>query len=296
MRKSQRSVLLLMVPALLLYLVLFVIPSAQAIWYSMQDWSGFGGNMQFIGLGNYRELALDPVLRTSIRKTAELLFYGGAGIFVLALFFTFLLSQGVRGKNVFRTLIYFPNMVASVALSVLWGVFILHNRFGILNGLLRLVGLDSLILPWMGPKYMFNSATVAMVWSGVGFYIILMVSGIDKIPQDFYDAAKVAGANTLQTYFMVSLPMVRDVLAVAVIHWCIRAVKAFEFLNIFAGGNETPVTMWTTAVYAFTMAFGSRQPIYRLGFSAAISVFLLIIVLFTSVGLRKLLVGERIEY
>ncbi len=295
MRKSQRSVLLLMVPALLLYLTLFVIPSGRAIWYSMQDWSGFGGNMQFIGLGNYQELTLDPVFRASIVKTLQIIFYSGAGVFLLALFFSFLLSQGIKGKNVFRTLIYFPNMVASVALSILWGVFILHYKFGILNGLLRLVSLGSIILPWMGPKYMFNSAMVAMVWSAVGFYIILLVSGIDKIPQDYYDAAKVAGANKLQTYFMISLPMVRDVLAVAVIHWAIRAIKAFAFLYVF-GGGDTPVAMWTTALYAFVMAFGSRQPIYRLGFSAAISVVLLAFVLVVSVGLRKLLVRERIEY
>jgi len=284
-----------MLPALLLYVGLFVIPSGQALWYSLHDWSGFGDNMQFIGPGNYRELSLDPVFRASIVKTLQIIFYGGAGVFLLALFFSYLLTQGIRGKNVFRTLIYFPNMVAAVALSVLWGVFILHTKFGVLNGLLRLVGLESIILPWMGPKYMFNSAMVAMVWSAVGFYIILMVSGIDKIPQDYFDAAKVAGANKLQTYFMISLPMTRDVLTIAVIHWCIRAIKAFAFLYVF-GGGDTPVAMWTTALYAFVMAFGSRSPIYRLGFSAAISVFLLAFVLVISVGLRKLLVRERIEY
>jgi ABC-type sugar transport system permease subunit len=291
----KKRILVLLIPALALYLGLFIFPAAQSIYVAMHKWSGFTTEMEFVGLANFWELLHDGLYWKTLFTTLKILFFGGGFIFLLAFIFTFFLSSGIRGKKVFRAIIFYPNVVAPIALATFWG-FMYNPRFGLINGFLRSIGLESWAKVWTGPDLVFWAVLAALVWTYVGFYMIILSSGVDRIPTDFYDAAKISGANRVQMFLKITIPLIWDVLAVAVVLWIIIAIKMFEFLFAFSGGTRVPRGIWTNAVYMFLLTFGKRTAIFRLGYGTTVAVTLLVlIIIFTGIA-RLLMRREKVEF
>ena len=190
----RRLVLPFVLPALVLYTVFFVYPALQAFWVSLHRWSGFGNTKVFIGLGNYIEMINDRLFWSSFEKTLIISIGGGIFIFALALFFSAILQRNIRGRKFFRALIFFPMVVPGVGLGLIWQ-FIYNNSWGPLSGILKLVGLESLDRTWLGPNWIIPSLTVAIVWTYVGYYLVMLLAGIDKIPPTFFEAAILDGAS-----------------------------------------------------------------------------------------------------
>jgi ABC-type sugar transport system permease subunit len=282
-------------PATLVYLVFFIIPSVQALYISLTNWSGFTASMKFIGVQNFVELVKDPTFWIAYRNTIEILFVGGLGVFLLAFLFTSVLSSGIKGKRFFRAVIFFPNIAAPVALGTLWG-FIYNSRFGLLNGALTALGLQNWIRIWTSSELIFPSMLVAIIWIYVGFYMILLMAGVEKIPQSFFDAAKVEGANSFQTFVYVTLPMIWDVLTIALVLWGIDALKMFEFLFSMGSGAPPPTAIWTTGIYVYLLSFGKRTTIFRMGYATAVATTILISVIVLVVIVRRIMRREVAEF
>ncbi len=292
--RNRKLVIPFLAPALLLYLLFFVYPAIRGFYYSALDWNGFTESPVFAGLANFLELLGDPWFWRSLLKTFAILFVGGLVIFALAFLFIMLLGSGLKGRNAFRAIIFLPNIIPPVAITILWG-FIYNQRFGIVNGLLRAIGLKSLAKPWMAPDYIFWSMLVMIIWTYVGFYVVILLSGVAKIPPELYEVATIEGATPRQTFFSITVPLIWDILAVAAIYWGIFSLKMFELIYSFSGflPNEN---IWTTAVYVYILGFGSINPIYRLGYSTAIAVILLLLIMSFVVISRYGMKRERIEY
>jgi ABC-type sugar transport system permease subunit len=292
---KRKRILLFIIPALMLYLAFFIYPAIQALYVSLNKWSGFSSEMKFIGLGNFKELLNDQIFWNTLKNTMLILFVGGAVIFILAFLFTAFFTSGIKGKKFFRAVIFYPNVIAPIALATFWG-FIYSPRFGLINEFLRLIHLDSLAKTWTGPDLVFWSVLIALIWTYVGFYMILLLSGAEKIPKSLYDVGKIEGANRFQMFFKVTIPLIWDVLVVAVVLWIIGALKLFEFLFAFSGGTRVPQQIWTNSVYMFLLSFGKRTAIFRLGYGTAVAVTLLIlIIIFTGIA-RIIMRRERVEY
>jgi ABC-type sugar transport system permease subunit len=297
MQKERRKLIIpFLAPALIVYLVFFIYPTIQALWVSLNDWSGFTPQMDYVGLANFEELLRDKVYQQVLLQSLGLLVFGGILTFALSLFFTGLLGTGVRGRRFFRAVIFSPNVVAMIALTTLWS-FVYNPRFGMLNGVLKAIGLDKLgRTAWMGPDLVYWAVLVAVVWIYVGFYAILFIAGADKIPQSLYDAAIVEGANRIQMFFKVTLPLMWDVVAVGLVLWIIDALMQFEFYYAISGAFP-PIKIWTIPIYVFVLAFGKRNPIFRMGYGTAVAVSLLVFViafvLITRVILRR---REAVEF
>jgi ABC-type sugar transport system permease subunit len=107
----RKGILILMIPALALYLALFIYPAVQSFWVSLHEWSGFTAQMKWVGLANYKELLHDDLFWMTLGTTMKILFIGGVLIFVLSFLFTFFLSAGIKGKKIFRAVIFYPNVV-----------------------------------------------------------------------------------------------------------------------------------------------------------------------------------------
>ncbi len=293
--RNRRRIVLLLVPALILYLGLFIYPSVQALWVSLHSWTGFTAKMQWVGLANFKELIHDDLYWRTFATTLKIIFIGGAAIFLLSFLFTFFLTSGIRGKKVYRAVIFYPNVVAPIALATFWG-FILNPRFGLLNGLLRSMGLESWTQTWTGPDLVFWSILAALIWTYVGFYMVMLMSGVDKIPPDFYDAARIAGASRPQIFFRIVIPLIWDVLVIAIVLWIIISIKMFEFMFAFSGGLSAPMEVWTNALYMFMLTFGQRVAIYRMGYGTAVAVTMLFMVIVFSGVARLLMRREKVEF
>jgi ABC-type sugar transport system permease subunit len=295
MRVSNRLIVLFLVPATFLYLAFFLIPTIWAFYYSLFDWSGIGTDMRFVGLGNFGELLNDRVFWLSMRNTMGILLIGGVIVFGLALALTMLINSGIRGKKVFRAIIFFPNIVATIALTTLWG-YIYNPQFGLLSNFLNLIGLSDLArTPWLAPNSIFGAMLVALIWINVGFYMVLLMAGVDKIPIEYYEAAKLDGASQLQMFRRITIPLLWDVLTVGMVLWSIGALKIFEFPFSFTGLEPVQET-YTVGVYLYVMGFGQRTPIYRLGYATAMGVLLLLAVVLIVLVVRRVMRREVVEY
>jgi ABC-type sugar transport system permease subunit len=294
MLKGKR-ILILLIPALVLYLGLFIFPAVQALWVSLHKWSGFTADMEFVGLSNFAELLRDETYWMTLFTTLKIIFLGGGAIFLLAFLFTFFLTSGIRGKKIYRAIIFYPNVVAPIALATFWS-FLYNPRFGLVNGLLRIVGLESWTQTWTGPDLVFWSVLVALVWTYVGFYMVILLSGTEKIPPDYYDVARIAGANRVQIFLRVTIPLIWDVLIIAVVLWIIMSIKLFEFLFAFAGGIAAPRPLWTNALYMFMLTFGRRVAIYRIGYGTTVAISMLILVVIFSGIARLAMRREKVEF
>ncbi|WP_068141845.1 carbohydrate ABC transporter permease [Limnochorda pilosa] len=297
MRQSKGFIVASLSVPLLLYVGFFVYPALQGFYVSLFNWDGFSTNMAFRGLGNFRELLGDGHFwRVVMRNTLGILVIGGAAVLGIALLFSHLLTGRVRGKRFLRAAVFFPNVVNPVALAVLWG-FIYNQQWGLLNGLLRSVGLDSLIRTWTAPDSLFWALLAALVWINVGFYTVILVAALDRIPPDYADAANVDGATPWQVFFRIKLPLIRDILSLAIVLWGFTAIKEFSFLYAWGGGGAFPQPgQQNLAVYMYAISFGTREATFRMGYASAMGVLMLFIVFFFVFAFWKLLGRESVEY
>lgn len=295
MKVRTRMIVLFLLPAGILYLVFFLVPAAWAFYFSVFDWSGFGDAKIYVGLGNYTELMKDRVFLISFTNTMKILFIGGVVTLFLAFLMTILINVGVRGKKFFRAMIFMPNVIATIALTTLWA-FIYNPKFGLLNGLLLKLGFTELGKTlWTASDRVFYAMLVALIWIQVGFMVVLLMAGRDKIPFEYYEAAKIEGANAIQMFRKITVPLMWDVITVATVLWSIFALKVFEFPYAFFGITP-PTQIYTVGIYLYIMGFGKRDPIYRLGYATAIGVVLLLAVIVVIVVLRRLMRRDVYEY
>ncbi|MBI3175385.1 MAG: sugar ABC transporter permease [Chloroflexi bacterium] len=297
MKPRASMIILFLMPAGLFYLALFLLPAAWAFYYSAFDWSGFSDEMTFVGLGNFvKLLTTDPIFWSSFGNTLKIIFVGGFFTFTLAFLLAMLLNSGIKGKKVFRALIFLPNVIATIALTTMWSFAIFSPRSGVLPNFLKLIGWTSASkFLWMSADHVFWSMLIAIVWINVGYFVVLILAGMDRIPIEFYEAAQLDGASMIQQFFRITLPLMWDVLTVSVVLWSISAIKVFEFPFAYMGAGEDP-NLYTIGVYLYIMGFGKRQPIYQLGYATAIGVLMLLLIIVVSIFVRRLMQRESLQY
>lgn len=278
---------------LLLYGYFFFIPMIKAFYYSLHKWNGFSAQKTFVGLKNFKDLATDNSFIIALQNTLAFMLFGGILVFGLCLLFTYLMTKkGFHGRSFYSRLFYFPNMVSQAALAVLW-VFFFNPTFGLLNGILKFIGIAS--RDWLGSRVSGIACIIfATSFAFVGFYLILMLSGHDRIPDSYIEAAKIDGAGDLQCFIKITLPLLRDVLIVAVTLWIINIIKYFELIYAMFKGFTTSLN--TMGTYMFAMAFGSAVPIFELGYGSAIAVIMFLLVVIITSVFRKAFDRESVQY
>ncbi|QSO51156.1 sugar ABC transporter permease [Alicyclobacillus curvatus] len=290
----RNRVLWFATPAIGLYLLVFVIPILASICISLFRWSGYSGALHFVGLTNYAHLISDPQIGASLKNNFALMIVGGAVIFFFSLFFTFTIWR-LRHQSFIRALLFFPSVVPPIALAILWA-FLYNFQYGLINGILSVFHIHA--IDWTSPNLIFVAAVVALIWINVGFYTVILLAGVSKVPQHIIDAAHVDGASNLNVFMRIVIPMIGDVLSVAVALWVVTSVKTFDFLFAFAGAGQVPTQLWTLGIYQYVLSFGTRDlPISNLGYAEAVAV-LMVAVVGVGFGLVNLVFRrkQRMEY
>jgi len=298
-RSAKRKafiIIFFLLPAGVFYAGLFLFPAVQAFWYSLFSWRGFSDVKIFVGLKNFIELITrDENFWFSLRMNMAVLTVGGVITFAFAFLLTAMLSSGIKGKKFYRAMIFLPNTMAAVAVATIWG-YIYNPRFGLIHGIFKVLGLEKMSkIAWMAPDKAMWSVMVAMVWVWIGFYTVLLLAGTDKIPKSLYEAARIEGANRFQLFARITIPLIWEVIAVAIVLWTIGALKVFEFPYAISGINP-PREIWTIGIYLFIMGFGKRNPVYRLGYATAIGVVMLLIIVILAVVVQRIFRRDTVEY
>ncbi|MEV4438339.1 sugar ABC transporter permease [Streptomyces sp. NPDC049577] len=289
---------------LAIYGVFVISPFVQAIYYSFTDWTGLSPEFSVTGLDNYRRLWNDEVFWTAVGHNVLLLLVLPLVTLGLGLFFAFMLNvggrrrknaavAGVRGSGVYKVVYFFPQ-VLSIAIVALLFQFAYNPNSGALNSFLGAVGLDSVRPEWLGdPDLALWCVMAVMVWSNVGFYVVLFSAGMSSIPRDFYEAALLDGANRLQTFFRITLPLLWDTVQTGWVYMGIMALDGFAVVQIMTVGPGGPdYSTEVLSYYLYTKAFRDGQA----GYATTLGVALLIVTLIFAGVVMKLGRRERLEF
>ena len=283
---------------------LFVVsPYVQAIFISLTDWTGLTADQKFVGFDNYVKLFGDEQFIIALKNNAILLLVVPAITLVLGLFFASMLNigrrgrsgiEGVRGSSVYKIVYFFPQVLSVAIVGVLFKyVFAPTASGGILNGLLVAVGLDNLAQPWLGdPNFAFWCVVLVMIWSFVGFYVVLFSAAMQSIPKEIYEAALLDGAGRFSTFRQITLPLVWDTVQVGWVYLAIQAMDAFALVHIMLGISGGPSRSGDVlGVALYRSAFND----YRFGYASALGVVLLILTLIVSALFLRVARRERVE-
>lgn len=281
-------------PSLLLYAVFVLYPYAQAFWISLHQWRGVSANKKYVGLDNYDKLIHDQYFRNALTHNVQLLIVLPIFIIGLALLFATLFVQGgrgVRGSDFYRVVFFFPQVMSVVIVGILWQ-YIYNPNSGLINGFLRAVGLGSLTRSWLGDTSTALWAVAAVVvWQAVGFYMVLFVAGMQSIPIDFYEAARLDGASRLAQFKDVTLPLLWETMRVALVYIGIAALDLFTIVQVMTEGKPQRSSD-VVARYMYEQAFTNSQ----FGYASAIGVVLLFLTLGLSIILLILSRRDRLEF
>ncbi|RLQ82838.1 carbohydrate ABC transporter permease [Mycetocola zhadangensis] len=240
---------------LAIFLIFVIWPFIQAVFYSLTDWSGFTPDMNIIGLENYVRLFNDDIFMTALGNNVLLAIVVPLVTIVLALALASLVTvggpshgpiRGLRNSSFYRVVSFFPYVIPAIIIGILWSQ--IYDPAGLLNGLLGLVGLDMFeSFAWLGDERTAMGATIfVIVWSFVGFYMVLFVAAIKGVPAETYEAARIDGAGRMRTAFSITIPLIRDNIQTAYIYLGIIALDAFVYmqaLNPGGGPNNSTLVM-----------------------------------------------------
>lgn len=297
-------------PAVTLYTAFFIYPAIQAFYVSLHEWSGFSPKMRYIGLANFVELWHEEAYRKAIFNNFVFMICGGIAMFFFSLLFAAVLSnRRFPGRKFFKTVLFTPYVVSVVGIAILW-TFIYDPNWGLLNsvltfiadpavkalhalGLTRLTGYEVNVV-WLGSRWTAIGSLIAvMVWGGVGFYIVLLMAGIDRIPEDLYEASRMDGATEGQNFIHITLPLLRDVLIIAVSVHIIGSLKTFGLIWAMTKGTNDTQVMET---YMYTVAFDPQTMSFRMGYGTAMTVVLFFLVVLLTFTFNKVVRRSEVEY
>jgi N-acetylglucosamine transport system permease protein len=277
--------LVCLVIPVVVYVIFVVSPFVQAAYYSLTDWSGFTSGMNFIGVANYVKLFQDETFLKAIGNSVTLAIVLPITTLVVALIFATLVTiggpshgaiRGLRNAGFYRVISFFPYVIPAIVIGLIWAQ-VYDPNIGILNGLLTLVGLDQFqSFAWLGtigsamPSVMF-----VIVWSLIGFYMVLFIAAIKSIPAEIYEAARIDGAGRLRTALTITIPLIRDNIQTAYIYMGILALDAFVYMAALESGGGPSNSTLVISQQLFTTAFTKGQ----FGYACAMGVVLALITL-----------------
>ncbi len=273
-------------PAVLLISVFSYISIAFSLYISFFEYDIITETHPFVGLQNYTRAVADSLVRIGFRNTIVYVVVIVPVITVISLLLAVLGNQVHRGRSVFRTIFFIPTITPVVVTSMLW--VWLYDPTGGINKMLDLIGIK-------GPNWLFNPTTalpavmIMTVWGAVGYYMIIFLAGLAEIPQTYYEAAKVDGANTWHTFWHITIPLLRNSLIFVVITLTIAAFQVFTQVYIMTKGGPVNSTQ-TVQLVVYRYAFAN----FEMGYAAAISWLLFGLIFFFSALQLKLFISREL--
>lgn len=272
--RHQRKIspYLFVAPFFVLFAVFLVYPVIYSFILSFYDARGLGART-FTGLENYRELLIDPRFRKAVVNTT---YYAAGSVFFLsplALLLALALNTAwLKLKGLFRVAFFIPVITSEVVVAVMF-TLVFEQDYGLLNALLRSIGLDP--IPWLrSPAWAMPSIILLGVWIWAGLNALYFLAGLQNIDQEYYEAAAIDGANSLQLFRYITVPLLKPVILFVVIQAIVGSYQLFTQPWILTSGGPQDATL-TVTMYLYLQAFR----FFNLGYASAIGYALVVIIL-----------------
>lgn len=284
LQRKQLLPYLLVSPYLLFVLVFVLFPVLFCFFLTFNKWNIISP-MHFIGISNYTRLLQDRLFWTAIGNTVKFLLVHIPLQLIVSLFLAQLLNQKIRALSFFRASFFMPVIVSGVVITILWQQLLGYDS-GLINRFLNTIGLNR--VGWLvNPGMAIYSIAIMATWKNVGLYVILFLVGLQTVPPQYYEAAKLEGATRWQQFYHITLPMINPTIFMVVILSTIGGFSLFIEPYIMTGGGPMNTTL-SAVLYIYKQAF----QYYNMGYSATLGFFYAIIIM-TVVILQKKLIEKE---
>ena len=277
---------LFMMPTLFVLGVFVILPIIYAVFLSFHKVQLLGEiEYQFVGISNFIRLIQDERVWIALKNTIEYVIIVVPSQTILALFLAITLNSAIKGKNIWRVILFLPTVTSSAVLTLIF--MWIYNSNGLLNYLLEIVGLPT--YNWLGdPQVALKGIMVMNIWSSAPFFMVIYLAALQDIPKSLYEAAMIDGAKRWQQFFYITLPQLKPVTFFVVTMGIIGTFQLFDQSYIFSGGSGGPNNATLTMVLLiYQYVFKDLQ----MGYAAALA-FLLATVIILTTAIQRRFFGE----
>ncbi|MEE1940030.1 sugar ABC transporter permease [Streptomyces sp. TRM 70361] len=263
-------------PAIIMFLAFVIFPVVLAAYYGFYRWQGYGAPTDWVGLNNYKLILTDPAFHDVLGHNGLILVLSLVIQGPLAIVLALLLNQRIRGRSVIRVLIFVPYIISEVIVGTGWGLMLQSN--GAVNGLLHQIGLGSLEADWIADPDLAIWTLMAIIsWKYIGFAVILMLAGLQSIPDEIFEAAQIDGASYWQIQRRITLPLLGPTIRIWAFLSIIGSLQLFDLVYII-WGQYVSGTAGTSTMAIYMLAQGRNAGNYGYGSAVAVVMFIISLV------------------
>lgn len=286
MKKSKaRSVFIgvCVAPAVILFIIFMLIPTFNIFKMSLYKWGGFSNTKEFIGLNNFKTLLADAKFLRTFQNSILLVVCVTVITISFSLIFAAIISrEKIKGENFFRIIFYIPNILSIVIISAIFSA-IYDPTNGLLNSVLGIFRGDKDPILWLGDqKIVIFSLVIALVWQAIGYYMVMYMASMASIPASIYESADLEGANHIQQFFSITLPLIWTNIRTTLSFFVISTINlSFQLVKVLTNGGPDGATdvflsymynqAYTNSSYGYGMAIGVVVFLFSFGLAAIIS-------------------------
>jgi raffinose/stachyose/melibiose transport system permease protein len=270
--QDRLVIALFLLPALILFSLFVIYPIFRSLYFSTFNWKGFGPAVDYIGIDNYRKILTDEVFLKAIKNVLLIIVLSLGIQLPMALVLAVLVGRDLPGRSLFRTIFFLPYVLSEVNTAIMW--MLLYNADparGFLNSIMVMLGLEP--VAWLADmKVVIFAVFVSLTWKYFGFHMLLYLTGLQNIPREIEEAAVIDGANNLQNFFYITLPLLGSTIKTSVYMSVLGSIQQFILIWVMTKGGPVNASE-TMATYMYRFGFVR----FQLGYGSAVAIIMFIL-------------------
>ena len=287
---KKKYIALFVGPAFLMYLLFGLIPILYNLYLSLFK-TNLLGDSTFVGLKNYIHLFQDQFFRQAVANNLKFVLGSYAAHMLLALLLSNILFQKIKGSRLFQSVYFMPSVICGTAIGMLW-TFIYHPDFGLVNGFLKAVGLESSVRIWLADeKTVIPALIVVTMWQFVGYHMVIQLAGMKNIDAVLYEAASIDGASRWQQFTRITFPLMKPILKIDSVLIVTGSLKLYDLVAVTTSGGPNHASE-VLSTYMFTQGFKAL----KFGYSSTIATMLLVLCIGATLIINLVYSGKKTDY
>ncbi|MEA4888394.1 MAG: sugar ABC transporter permease [Clostridiaceae bacterium] len=302
MKRNRSMIVAFAAPATLIFVATFIYPIIRTVimsFFTIQEITDTTDKWKFNGFNNYISLLSTPLYQTSWLNLIKIFVIGGIITLSVSLLMAVILKNGVRGKGFFQAAIYLPNVISAVAMATMWIQYVFNSSYGMLTNLFKALHLGFLAkIQWLDADHKFWALLLSYCFGMIGHFMLIWISGIERIGPDYYEAASIDGASKTNQFFCITLPLLRGILRTNIIMWSISVSGFFIWSKLFSPISADTSTI-VPMIYMYDKLFGTENTgnvVRDAGVAAAIGVMLCLFIVFIFTLVNRLIKADDLEF
>lgn len=282
--QDKLTIFFFLLPSFLLFAVFVIYPIFQSVYYSFFNWKGFGPAVDFVGLDNYRRILTDKVFMLAIQNGLMVVAFSLVVQLPLSLMLAVMVGRDLPGRAIFRTIFFMPYVFSEVIVAIMWlGLFNPDPERGFLNAILLQLGMET--HTWLAdPQTVLGCIFAVLTWKYFGLHMLLFMTGLQNIPSEIEEAARIDGANRFQLFMAITLPLLASTIRTSVYMSVLGSLQQFILVWIMTKGGPVNASE-VMATYMYRFGFVR----FYLGYGSAVAIVMFLICFIFSIAYQRLM-------